>query len=207
MKSKVIPPINTKWRSILIFGAPGSGKGTQSKFLINEGNFLHISSGSIFRNLSQTSSLGEIYHKYANEGRLLPDDIVIEIWHNYIVELIAKGQYSPQNQLILLDGIPRTKKQAQILEQYIEIKKIIVLENKDQNSLIQRLNKRAAIEKRHDDMDEKILHKRIEIYKEETLPLIQFYPKELIARFNGDQSPLAVFQDIRHAISDLFHLN
>ncbi len=192
-----------KFRSLLIFGAPGSGKGTQGKFLSSAGNHFHLSSGDVFRGLSPESPSGKLYHKYAGKGQLLPDDVTIEIWHQYVLGLIATNQYFPKEQLLLLDGIPRTVKQAEILEQYITVEKIILLETKDQNVLIQRLKRRALIERRHDDNDVGTLRKRMEIYEKETFPLLKHYSDELIVRFDADQRPLEVLRDILISLSDL----
>jgi len=203
MEEKIIPQIKEKFQSILIFGAPGSGKGTQGKFLSSAGNHFHLSSGDVFRGLSPESPAGNLYHKYAGKGQLLPDEVTIEIWHHYVLGLIATNQYFPKEQLLLLDGIPRTVKQAEILERYIEVKQVILLENKDKDTLVQRLKRRALIEKRHDDKDEGILRKRMEIYEQETFPVIQYYPEELISRFNADQRPLEILRDILLSLSDL----
>jgi len=192
-----------KLQSVLIFGAPGSGKGTQGKFLSSVGNHFHLSSGAIFRELSPDSPIGKIYHKYAEKGELLPDDITIEIWYHHMLELITTGRYFPKNQLLLLDGIPRTSKQAKSLNQYIEVKKIVVLENKQKDLFLQRLKKRALTEKRCDDGDKKILRRRMQIYEQEIVPLIQCYPQELIIYINADQRPLEVLKDILIAMSDL----
>lgn len=203
MGEHIIPQIEEKFQSVLIFGPPGSGKGTQGKFLSSAGNHFHLSSGDVFRGLSPESPAGKLYHKYAGKGQLLPDDVTIEIWHHYVMGLIATNQYFPKEQLLLLDGIPRTVKQAEILERYIEVKKIVLLETKDKNFLVQRLKRRALIEKRHDDKDESILMKRMEIYEKETFPVLEFYPEKLITRFNADQRPLEVLRDILISLSDL----
>jgi len=192
-----------KFQSVLIFGPPGSGKGTQGKFLSSAGNHFHLSSGDVFRGLSPESPSGKLYHKYAGKGQLLPDDVTIEIWHHYVLGLIATNQYFPKEQLLLLDGIPRTVKQAEILKRFIDVKKIILLETDDQNVLIQRVKRRALIERRHDDNDEGILQKRMDIYEKETSPVLSYYPEELIARFRADQRPLEVLRDILISLSDL----
>lgn len=192
-----------KYQSILVFGPPGSGKGTQGKFLSSAGNHFHLSSGDIFRGLSPESPAGHLYHSYAGKGMLVPDEVTIEIWNNYVMGLIATNQYFPKEQLLLLDGIPRTRKQAEMLERYVTVKKIILLEAPNKNILIQRLKRRALIEKRQDDRDEIVLEKRIEIYESETVPVLQFYHQDLISRFNAEQKPLEVLRDILVSLCDL----
>ncbi len=199
----MIPQLEEKFQSVLIFGPPGSGKGTQGKFLSSAGNHFHLSSGDVFRGLSPESPAGKLYHSYAGKGMLLPDDVTIEIWHHYVMGLIATNQYFPKEQLLLLDGIPRTVKQAEILERYINVKKIILLESHTTDVLIQRLKRRALIEKRQDDRDEAVLKKRMEIYENETFPVLEFYDEKLISRFNAEQRPLEVLRDILISLCDL----
>src|SRR3989338_5006099 len=108
-----------KLNSILIFGPPGSGKGTLGRFLSSAGNHYHLASGDIFRCLSPDSPHGQLFHRYAMKGQLVPDDVTIEIWHQYTLWLIATNQYHPKDQLLLLDGIPRTLAQAKILQTHL----------------------------------------------------------------------------------------
>lgn len=200
--SKIIPEVKRKLRAVLIFGPPGSGKGTQGKFLSSAGNHYHLSSGDIFRGLSPESPAGELYHSYAREGKLVPDEITIEIWHHYVMGLIATNRYFPDEQLILLDGIPRTKHQAEILDNHVEVEKIILLESKSKDVLVQRLKRRALIERRFDDSDEKILRNRMEIYEQETVPVLAHYPEEKIVRFDAELRPLDVLRDILISLCD-----
>jgi len=185
-----------KLRTVLIFGPPGSGKGTQGKFLSSAGNHYHLSSGDIFRGLSPESPAGKVYHRYAGKGELVPDEITIEIWHHFVMGLIATNRYFPENQLLLLDGIPRTQRQAEILQEYVTIEKIILLEAKSKDALIERLKRRALIERRFDDSDEKILENRMEIYENETLPVLSHFSEDLVVRFNAELQPLEVLRDI-----------
>lgn len=192
----IISAVKGRLKSILIFGPPGSGKGTQGKFLSSAGNHFHLSSGDLFRGLSPESPAGKIYHQYASKGELVPDDATIEIWHHYVLGLIATNRYFPKEQLLLLDGIPRTKKQAEILTTHIDVQKIILLEAKDVEVLIQRIKRRAMIERRHDDMGEGVLRTRIKIYEKETREALSYYPNNLIAHFNAEQKPLEILRDI-----------
>ena len=87
-------------------------------------------------------------------------------------------------------------KQAEILERYINVKKIILLESQNTDVLVQRLKRRALIKKRQDDSDKAVLRKRMEIYENETFPVLKYYNKALISRFNAEQRPLEVLRNI-----------
>lgn len=185
-----------KFRSVLLFGPPGSGKGTLGKFLSTAGNHFHLSSGDIFRGLDPDSPVGKIYYSYASRGNLVPDEVTIEVWKQYVSGQIAVGKYFPEKQFLLLDGIPRTVAQAEGLDPYVNVVKIVVLEMKDTERLIARMQRRALIENRQDDADEEILRNRIAVYERQTLALLERYPEAIIERFNADQKPLEVLRDV-----------
>jgi len=199
----LIPAHTQPFRSVLIFGPPGSGKGTLGKFLSSAGNHFHLSSGDIFRGLSPESPAGKLYHNYAGKGLLLPDEVTIQIWHHFVHGLIATNRYFPEQQLLLLDGIPRTIRQADLLQAHIRVEKIIVLEVKNTTELIKRIQRRALIEKRTDDLDERVLQTRMEVYQHDTSKLLKHYPTELLSRFDASQKPLEVLRDVLVKLSDL----
>lgn len=190
-------------RSILIFGPPGSGKGTLGKFLSSAGNHYHLSSGDIFRGLSPESPAGKLFHEYAGKGNLVPDEVTIEVWRHFVGGLIATNCYFPNEQFLLLDGLPRTTKQAELIAPHIDLLHIINLEMPNVDGLVKRLKRRAMIERRLDDFDEDILKNRMQVYENETVKVLEKYPKELISNFNADQPPLDVLRDVLVKLSYL----
>ncbi len=193
----------TPHRCILVFGPPGSGKGTLSKFLSSAGNHYHLSSGDIFRGLSPESPAGKTFHKYAGVGKLVPDEVTIEIWKHYVAGLIATNCYFPHEQFLLLDGVPRTVRQTELIAPHIDLVHIINLKMPNVDGLIARLKRRATIERRIDDFDEKILKTRMQVYESETVNVLGQYPKELISSFNAEQEPLDVLRDVLVKLSDI----
>ncbi len=193
---ELIPKFTGPYRCILMFGPPGSGKGTQAKLLCAAGRHVHLSSGDIFRSLSPESPAGKLFEQYAHNGNLVPDDVTIEIWRHYLEGLVESNRYFPREQFLFLDGIPRTLNQAEVLDKYIKVEHVIVLEVKDTETLVERIRKRAIIQRRHDDAEDSILRTRMEVYARETSQVLSHYPEKIISRFNGDQKPLEVLRDI-----------
>src|ERR1700722_19602027 len=104
-----------RYRSILLFGAPGSGKGTQGKIIGTIPGFHHSATGDIFRSLDLQSEVGRKFWEYAGRGELVPDEFTINLWRQYIQGIEMINQFHPQSQFIVLDGIPRTLRQAELL--------------------------------------------------------------------------------------------
>jgi len=200
---EMLPEYNKKFKSILIFGPPGSGKGTMGRFLSAAGNHVHLSSGDIFRGLSPESPAGQLFHSFASKGHLVPDKVTLQIWHNYVLGLIATNRYFPSQQLLLLDGLPRTLEQAKMLDQYIDVAHIIVLKIDNKKALVERMKRRALIEGRKDDMDENVLMTRFKVYEETTQGLLKHYPENKLTYVNADQKPLEVLKDILNSTAAL----
>jgi adenylate kinase len=202
MGDPLLATYNEPFDAVFIFGPPGVGKGTLGKFLSTAGNHYHLSSGDIFRSLSPESPAGQLFHQYAGHGRLVPDEITIKIWLHYVQGLIACNRYFPKEQLLLLDGIPRTVQQVELLQKHINVLKIIVLEVQSQETLAKRIQRRAIIEERTDDLDPKVFQTRLEVYKE-TEKVLSQYPSHLIARFNASKKPLEVLSDVLVKLSPI----
>ncbi len=198
----IIPSLDSKLKAVLLFGPQGAGKGTVGKMIAQAGSHLHLSSGDIFRGLSPNSPAGKLARSYMDQGKLLPDDVTIQIWHYYVSGLVATNRYLPDQQFLLLDGLPRTVEQAKLLEEYLDVQQIVVLDVENREELITRLQRRAKIEGRVDDADPVLLNKRLETYYEKTTPLLEYYPKERITTFNAAQPPLRVLGDVLNELAE-----
>lgn len=202
---KILDPakVTEPYSAVLLFGPPGTGKGTQAKFLSQLTGHFHLSAGDIFRGLPPDSPLGELQRQYVDKGLLLPDELAVEIWRKYTLDLVRMNRYRPGEQLLLADGMPRTPKQAQLLERAMVVKRVIALETSDEACLIERLRKRAVIEGRADDQDVQILRRRLSVYNEQSRDVLQTFPRETIVNIRADQKPFEVLRDILISMSDL----
>ncbi|WP_428939429.1 adenylate kinase family protein [Fontivita pretiosa] len=192
-----------KYKSILLFGAPGSGKGTQGKILAAIPGFYHSSTGDIFRSLDLQSEAGRIFWEYSSRGELVPDEFTINVWKNYIKGMEMINQFHPETELLVLDGLPRNLKQAKLLEDTIEVVKIIYLVCTDMNKMVERLRRRALKENRPDDANDKVIQHRLEVYEKNTKPVLDFYPPEKIARVDATMSQFKVLQAIINILAPI----
>ena len=182
--------------SILIFGCPGSGKGTQGEVLGKMPNLVHLAMGDIFRALDKDSDIGKESLSYSTKGQLCPDELTVRVFRHHIERLIEQKTIKPDYHTLILDGIPRTITQAELLADFISVKRVVHLVMADRDALIARLTARASKSGRPDDADPAVIEKRLEVYQRETQPVLDAYPKKLVARVNADQPPLAVLRDV-----------
>lgn len=162
--------------NIILFGPPGAGKGTQSEKIIEKYNLKHIATGDIFRkHLNEGTALGKLAQGYMDEGRLVPDEVVIGMVDETIKEnKTAKG--------FIFDGFPRTVTQAAALDRLLEekgtpISGMIALDVPEEE-LIARIKNRGKTSGRTDDQDDSKIQTRIKVYKDETLPVANYYDKK-----------------------------
>ncbi|HEY5743891.1 MAG TPA: nucleoside monophosphate kinase, partial [Terrimicrobiaceae bacterium] len=143
-----------KYRTFLIFGAPGSGKGTQGRTLGTIPGFFHCACGDVFRSIDTRTAIGKAFIEYSSKGQLVPDEITVELWRITIQHCVDSHQFIPDLNYLILDGIPRNVAQANLMEPFIAVKKVFHLSCPDRDKIIERLKKRAIKDNRLDDANE-----------------------------------------------------
>jgi adenylate kinase len=192
-----------KYRTLLLFGAPGSGKGTQGKILGTIPNFFHCSCGDVFRNLTIDSKLGRVFVEYSSKGQLVPDEPTIDLWRTNIQAQTTFGRFNPEKDTLLLDGIPRNPQQAEMLKDTLDVKAVFYLSCSDLNKLTERLQRRALRENRLDDANLDVIRDRLATYENETKPVLDYYGPKYVYAIDSTQSPINVLRDILRVIAKL----
>lgn len=160
-------------KNFVLFGKPGSGKGTQAEHLSEKYKLYHISTGDLFRkNISQNTSLGLLAQSYMDKGELVPDEVTIKMLENEIKE-------NPQSKGFLFDGFPRTIAQAESLDKFLksidmQINATIALDV-DEEELISRIIDRGKTSNRSDDQDIEKIQNRFNEYNMKTSTLSRYY--------------------------------
>lgn len=180
--------------NLIIFGPPGSGKGTQSLKLAEKYKLVHISTGDIFRSeIRNKTELGLKVQSIIERGELVPDELLKDILRTALKK-------HPKAEGFLFDGFPRTIHQAEDLDSLMNemdsgIDKVIALEV-DDKEVVNRLLKRAEIEGRKDDTED-VIRNRLSVYQKQTTPLLEFYNnKGILGRVNGIGSIDGIFEAI-----------
>jgi adenylate kinase len=189
-------------KNIVIFGAPGSGKGTQSDLLIEHYGLGHISTGDVLRNeIKKGTELGKTAQGFIDKGNLIPDELMISILAN-VYDSFGRGHKG-----VIFDGFPRTIPQAEALKKMLfergdKVAAMIELDVPE-DELMQRLIKRGKESGRADDNEETI-KKRLVVYHQQTQPLIEWYKQEgLHHHINGLGTLDRIFGDIQKVIDNL----
>jgi adenylate kinase len=161
--------------NLILFGPPGSGKGTQSERLVEKYKLVHLSTGNLLRSeITEKTPLGMEAKHFIDKGQLVPDEVVIGMVDSFFdkhAEAIG----------FLFDGFPRTKAQAEALDKLLSLKKTeissVLLLEVNEEELIKRLLNRGKTSGRSDDTDEAVIRKRFDVYKKETSPVAEHYKK------------------------------
>ncbi|MBQ4344533.1 MAG: adenylate kinase [Muribaculaceae bacterium] len=186
--------------NLVIFGAPGSGKGTQSEFIIKEYGLFHISTGEVLRDhIARGTELGKIADSFISKGQLIPDELMIDI----LCDVLDSNPAAADG--VIFDGFPRTIHQAKALKEVLEkrgtqLNAVIGLEVEDEE-LIDRLIKRGKESGRSDDNLETI-QQRLKVYHSQTSPLRDYYIEEgKYLSIKGSGSVTEIFETIKAAIA------
>ena len=192
-----------KYHTILLFGAPGAGKGTQGKILGTIPNFFHCACGDVFRSLKTDSDIGRTFIEYSSRGDLVPDGPTVELWRYFIEGCTKTGRFHPKEDTLVLDGIPRNVAQAEMLQDTLNVKAIFYLRCTKTERLVHRLQRRALKENRLDDANLNVIRARLKTYERESKPVLDFYGRKVLHRINADQSPANVLVDILRHLLDV----
>ncbi|HKY52533.1 MAG TPA: adenylate kinase [Candidatus Limnocylindria bacterium] len=181
---------------LILMGAPGSGKGTQAQRLVADG-FHQLSTGDLFREqVAQATELGKMAQKYMQLGQYVPDDVTVNMVREHVARL-------PNTTRVVFDGFPRTVAQAQaldgLLRQAGRSLASVLLIDVPQDELLERLIKRARVERRFDDTTPVIME-RLDVYTQQTRPLIEHYQKRgLLRKIYGVGSVDEIAKRLREA--------
>ena len=161
--------------NLILFGPPGSGKGTQSEKIIEKFHLVHLSTGDLLRSqIAQQTALGLEAKKLMDKGHLVPDEVVVGMISTALEE-------NPQAKGFLFDGFPRTAAQAEALDGLLEIKKtpvkVMLALDVSEDELVKRILKRGQSSGRTDDTDETIIAARVAEYKNKTEAVADYYRK------------------------------
>jgi adenylate kinase len=190
-----------KYRTFILFGAPGSGKGTQGKTLGTIPRFYHCACGDVFRSIDTRTTVGKAFLEYSSKGQLVPDEVTVELWKEAIDAAVDAHKFKPDIDTLVLDGIPRNVGQAEIMEEMIEVEKVFHLACPSRETLFTRLKKRALKDNRLDDANEQIIQRRLDIYETESKPVLSHYPKERVIVVDAMQPPAKVLFDILASVN------
>ena len=185
-----------KYKTYLLFGAPGSGKGTQGKTLGSIPRFYHCPCGDVFRSIDTRSRVGKAFLESSSRGELVPDEVTVELWKEAITAAVDAHQFKPDIDTLVLDGIPRNVNQARIMEEMIDVEKVFHLSCPNRETLFSRLKKRALKDNRLDDANETVIQRRLDTYEDESKPVLSHYPKHCVTVVDATQPPAKVLLDI-----------
>ena len=182
-------------RAILLFGYPGSGKGTQGKLLSVLPGFRHIAMGDILRGLTPAHPLFSQVQTYLKAGNLVPDELCMDLFNHHIQSLKCD-----EEDFLLVDGVPRNARQVELLNKLVRVIRIFKLSVYDENLVIDRMRKRALAQGRSDDASDETIQRRLSVYRMETESCIRTYPGTILTRIHANQPIFDVHFDIIHAL-------
>src|SRR6266540_1712237 len=193
-----------RYNTFILFGAPGSGKGTQGKTLGTIPRFYHCACGDVFRSIDTRTKVGKAFLEYSSKGQLVPDEITVELWRAAIDAAVETHKFKPDIDTLVLDGIPRNVGQAKIMEDMIDVKKVFHLSCPSHETLFSRLKKRALKDNRLDDANDQVIQRRLDVYETESKHVLSHYSNELVTVVDATQPPAKVLLDILKSLNGVY---
>lgn len=197
---------NKQHRALLLFGAPGVGKGTQGESLGCIPGFYHFSMGDAFRALDPNSDLGQVVASYASRGELVPDEVTIQLFWMSLESLEKQNKYHSGRDLLVLDGIPRSVRQVGLIKDRVDTLAVIhlaVTSDEAQSTLVERLCKRAVEQNRADDAKDEVIRRRFEVYRAETQPILEQCPPDLVIEIDPIGTPAEVLLRVLQVVAPI----
>jgi adenylate kinase len=185
--------------NLILFGPPGSGKGTQSERLVEKYGLIHLSTGNLLREeIANQTPLGIEAKKFMDHGRLVPDEVVIGMVDSYF-------DHHKEAVGFLFDGFPRTVAQAVALDKLLAMKEtdiaVVLALEVTEEELVKRLLNRGKTSGRSDDTHEEVIRKRFAVYMNETSPVAEYYKNaQKFKAINGEGSVDEIYNSLRQAI-------
>jgi adenylate kinase len=180
------------WRAIILIGPPGSGKGTQGRALAQLPGYTLVSMGNLLRSVEPGHPLGRAIRRHLDEGSLVPTETVMTVWEEHVEGL--RETHDPDDERLLLDGIPRDEEQATLLLPRVHLEAAVHLDCPDEDVLMDRIRRRD--DGRRDDQRDAVIRHRFDVYHERTVPLLQLLPPRSVHAVDAGQAPLAVLRDV-----------
>ncbi len=200
-----------KFKTFLVFGPNGIGKGTNAKAVGVLPGYLHFSTGDMFRALTRRVETGEAselekrIRATMQSGGLVDDQTTVSLSREYLERQVKEGKFDPATDYLLLDGMPRNVEQARMIEEFIEVIAVLHI-TAEREVAVERITGRARIEGRQDDMDAAAVGRRLDIFFEHAAKILAFYDRgfdgrmdyrsEKIRHIDAARRPVRVLEDV-----------
>jgi adenylate kinase len=193
------------YQALLLIGLPGSGKSTQGRILGALPGIHYWEAGEALRAIDPDSDIGRVIQHHISRGELIPDELAVALCLDDLKARVTAGAYHPATDLLVLDGIPRSVRQAALLDAHVAVIKILHLVCDDIEPVVQRLRQRAAEQGRADDAEEHVIRHRLAVYQRVTARVLTYYPTDRIATIDALRSPAEVLDQILHVLIPLLN--